>query len=364
MEPKVFLEEIEAESFSPYMGVPCSVFTPLLNYLNESGRENYACTSEGEAMGLAGGFALAGKLPVVYMQNDGYGNAVNPLSSLQLLYKLPALLLISWRGFPGKKDAPQHMLMGETIEDLLKVFKIPYTIIEEETDLNSAVKTAKGHCETNRTPYAFIIKKGYFEKSGEAEEEKWEELNIRTDYLEVLKGYLTEKDIILGTTGFTGRELYSYLDHPGKFYMTGSMGCLSSIGLGIAIEEKERRVILLDGDGAVLMKTGTLATIGKYSPENLIHICFDNRVYESTGGQPTVSDGADLSGIAEASGYRSVYDINTPEMFRELLEDPESIKGPSFILIRIKTGTMEGLPRPTDTPEEMRDKLQNFLKGS
>ncbi len=238
MEPELFLEQIESASFAPYMGVPCSVFTPLLNYLNKSGKESYACTSEGEAMGLAGGFALSGRLPVVYMQNDGYGNAVNPLSSLQLLYKLPALLLISWRGLPGKKDAPQHMLMGETIERFLKLFNIPYTILDEEEDnLKDAVLSAKTHCLKEGTPYAFVIKKGYFSKSDNKTETEESDLSIRIDYLNELKSYLRGSDVLLGTTGFTGRELYSCLEHPGKFYMTGSMGCLSSVGLGVAIGE-------------------------------------------------------------------------------------------------------------------------------
>ncbi len=365
MEPGIFLDKIEAGSFSPYMGVPCSVFTPLLNYLNKSGRESYACTSEGEAMGLAGGFALAGRLPVVYMQNDGYGNAVNPLSSLQLLYKLPALLLISWRGFPGKKDAAQHMLMGETIEDFLKIFKIPYKVLnEEDGNLDKAISEAKNHCSKNGTPYAFIIKKGYFSKSDEKAEVVKSDLKIRINFLDVLKSFLKSTDVLMGTTGFTGRELYSYLEHPGKFYMTGSMGCLSSVGLGVALENKDKRVFLLDGDGAVLMKMGGLVTVGSYSPENIIHICFDNNTYESTGDQPTLSKGINLAEIAKASGYRETLEIDSPVKFKAVLETIDDTEKPVFILVRIKSGTMEGLPRPEDTPEEMKNKFGDFLKGS
>lgn len=365
MEPKAFLEQIESASFSPYMGVPCSVFTPLLNYLNESGKESYACTSEGEAMGLAGGFALSGKLPVVYMQNDGYGNAVNPLSSLQLLYKLPALLLISWRGLPGKKDAAQHMLMGETIERFLKLFSIPYTVLDEGKDnLESAVSEAKKHCQDNGTPYAFVIKKGYFSKSEKNKEAENSDLNIRVDYLNKLKIHLKESDVLLGTTGFTGRELYSYLEHPGKFYMTGSMGCLSSVGLGVALENRDKRIFLLDGDGSVLMKMGSLVTVGSYSPENIIHICFDNQVYESTGNQPTLSKGINLAEIAKSSGYKETIEIDSPEQFNEVLKKIDKTAKPFFVLIRIKSGTMEGLPRPADTPEEMKNKFSVFLKGN
>lgn len=166
MDPKDFIKIIKKHSFAPFMGVPCSVFTSLLNYIDESkDTKNYICTSEGEAMGLAGGFALSGKYPVVYMQNDGYGNALNPLSSLQLLYNLPALLLISWRGMPGEKDAPQHQLMGETIQQLLNVFDIPYRILnEEEKNLDKIVAEASYHCENTKRPFAIIIKKDIFRK--------------------------------------------------------------------------------------------------------------------------------------------------------------------------------------------------------
>jgi len=364
MEPKTFLDQIESASFRPWMGVPCSVFTPLINYLNDSGKECYACTSEGEAMGLAGGFALSGKLPVVYMQNDGYGNAVNPLSSLQMMYKLPALLLISWRGFPGKKDAPQHMLMGKTIEGFLRLFDIPYTVLDEEAgNLGEAVGNARNHCMEKGTPYAFIIRKGYFSKYGEKPVEEESGLGIRIDYLDVLKSRLKGSDLLLGTTGFTGRELYSYLDHPGKFYMTGSMGCLSAVGLGVALENRDRRVFLLDGDGSLLMKMGGLATVGTYSPGNLTHICFDNRAYESTGNQPTLSRGVKFGEVARSCGYKTVFNIDTPEQFGEILDRPDESGKPAFIRIRIRSGTLEELPRPSDTPEEMKDKFSGFMKS-
>lgn len=363
MDPKNFVEKIKENFFSPFMGVPCSVFTSLLNYIDESkDTENYICSSEGEAMGLAGGFALSGKYPVVYMQNDGYGNAVNPLSSLQLLYDLPALLLISWRGLPGKKDAPQHMLMGETILELLETFKIPYRILDEgEEDLKNAVREASLYCEKNRKPYALIIKKGYFSKYERVQTDDKSILSLRMEYLDELKLHLKKDDVLLGTTGFTGRELYQSFDHPGKFYMTGSMGCLASLGLGVSIENREKRVFLLDGDGAVLMKLGSLATIGHYSPDNLIHICFDNSAYESTGSQPTVSANTDLCKVADACGYKYSAAVENIGQFKELLENIDKTNKPAFIRIMISPGAIEGLERPADTPVQMRNKFEKFL---
>ena len=159
MKPATFVDFLDNAGFSPFMGVPCSVFKHFLNYIGDTPQiRNYGCSSEGEAMGLAAGFSLSGKMPIVYMQNDGYGNAINPLSSLQLLYKLPALLLISWRAEPGLKDAPQHGLMGETILQFLDVFDIPYFVLDDISVLRDRIATAKAHCEKESTPFAFIIK--------------------------------------------------------------------------------------------------------------------------------------------------------------------------------------------------------------
>lgn len=361
MKPDVFVQKIQNNNFSPFMGVPCSVFKSLLNYITiEPSLENYICSSEGEAMGLAAGFALSGKIPVVYMQNDGYGNAVNPLSSLQLMYKLPALMLISWRAEPGKKDAPQHKIMGDTIIQLLDTFSIPYCILSD-SNLDESLLLAEEYIKTKSKPFAFIIKRGYFDKFAIVQESK-EKLKSRKEYLEVLHKNIKETDILLGTTGFSGRELYQTTNRDSKFYMMGSMGCLPSIGLGIAIENPGKRIIVIDGDGALLMKLGTLSTIGFYSPNNLIHICFDNRKYESTGGQPTTSEKTNFSQIAKNCGYRSVYTIKEPERFNTLLDGLGKEDSPVFIHIQIRSGSIKDLSRPQESPEEMRDKLIKALK--
>lgn len=362
MKPGNFIQKLINRNFYPFMGVPCSVFKSLLNHIvEEPSLDNYICTSEGESMGLAAGFALSGKTPVVYMQNDGYGNAVNPLSSLQLMYKLPALMLISWRAEPGKKDAPQHKIMGETITQLLDTFSIPYCILSD-SNLDESLLRAEEYIKTKSQPFAFIIKRGYFDEFAIAQEIK-KQLKPRSEYLEVLYKNIRETDILLGTTGFSGRELYQTIDREGKFYMMGSMGCLPSIGLGIAIENPEKRIIVIDGDGALLMKLGTLSTIGFYSPNNLIHICFDNKKYESTGGQPTTSEKTNFSQIAKNCGYRSVYSIKDPKGFNTLLDGLEKEESPVFIHIQIKSGSIKDLSRPQESPEEMRDKLIKALKN-
>lgn len=357
MQPDIFLRELKEKGFFPIMGVPCSVFRSLINYLDDNPIiKNYLCSSEGEAMGLAAGFSLSGRMPVIYMQNDGYGNTINPLSSLQLLYKLPALLLISWRGEPGKKDAPQHKVMGETILQLLDVFKIPYDILTDDIhQLKNSIQKAINHCLQNKTPFTFIIKKGYFDNLERSKSTSGQNRKKRADFLKILGRNCREKDILLGATGFSGRELYQSIDHKSKFYMMGSMGCLGSIGLGISQEYPDRNVFVLDGDGALLMKMGTLSTIGYYQPQNLIHICFDNHCYESTGGQPTTSSKTDFSSIALACGYKSTFCISNLSDFTKILKKLEIYKKPIFIHIKIAPGTINSLERPSTSPEEMRD---------
>jgi len=346
MKPGIFVTTLEDAGFSPFMGIPCSVLKPLLDYIADSNSptRNYLCSSEGDAMGLAAGFSLSGRLPVVYMQNDGYGNAVNPLSSLYLLYKLPVLLLISWRGEPGVKDAPQHAVMGKTILLLLDTFEIPHIVLDnDEGNLKDSVAKAKNHCTTESKPFAFVIRKGYFDRHSTSISQSNTSLNRRLDYIRLLSAKLQPNDVLLGTTGFSGREMYQTVTHKGKFYMMGSMGCLASLGLAIALEQPEKRVILLDGDGAILMKMGALATVGYHRPGNLIHICFDNRSYESTGEQPTLSTAVNLLDVAEACGYPTVNNVKTIGEFEAIMNNEE-------------------LTRPPTSPEEMRDCLRAFLQ--
>lgn len=365
MKVEKFIEALQVNGFGPLTGVPCSIFKDLINYMqNENVIKHYICSSEGEAMGLVGGFALANRIPVAYMQSDGLGNAINPLSSLQLLYKLPALLLISWRAEPGLKDAPQHKVMGETLRDILTVFNIPFHVLEDsEQNLEESLRKTRQYINEFSTPVAFIVKKGYFEKYYNTTEiSDKSKKYIRLDYLKVMESILSQEDIVLGATGFSGRELYEKIDIKGKFYMMGSMGCLASIGLGISESNPNRRVFILDGDGALLMKMGTLSTIGYYKPGNFVHILFNNGQYESTGGQKTASSVVNFSQVAKNCGYRSVLDVNDPAHFNYLLESITQYDKPLFINIPVKSGTIAELGRPSDAPEAMRDTIKELLK--
>ena len=365
MKAESFVKHLKSQGFGPFSGIPCSVFKHLINYIEHTEDSQYClASSEGEAMALAGGFSLAGRLPVVLMQNDGYGNAVNPLSSLQLLYGLPCLLLISWRGEPGKKDAPQHTVMGKTIQSLLSIFGIGHEVIENgDRSLQKAIKTAKETMSSTSIPYALLIRKGYFEEYLIRKEEEETALETREPYLKCLENLISGKDVVIGATGFSGRELNSLFKHEGKFYMMGSMGCAASIGLGLAKEYPDRRVFVLDGDGALLMKMGTLSTVGYYAPKNLIHICFDNNCYESTGGQKTAATNIDFARIAGACGYSYAKSINNLNDFKGALMTTVNMDGPHFIHTRIRPGTIDGLPRPAVTPEDMKRTMRSFLNS-
>jgi phosphonopyruvate decarboxylase len=313
-------------------------------------------------MGLAGGFGLAGKIPVVMMQNDGYGNAVNPLSSLQLLYKLPCLLIITWRGEPGRTDAPQHQIMGETLFDLLSTFDIPFRVLEPDGEkLSLDVGQAVEHIHEHSLPFALIIKKGFFEKHDLKSATVAPDLGTRVEFLRVLSERMKPDSVVIGATGFTGRELMQEFPHSGKLYMVGSMGCAGAIGLGIALENPDRTVYVLDGDGALLMKLGTLSTIGYHRPKNLVHICFDNGRYESTGGQSSASSVVDFAGIASNCGYSSSCKVSSASDFERVTDELPGAGGPHFLHVVIRSGTIEGLKRPSETPLDMRNNMMRFL---
>ncbi|HOW45127.1 MAG TPA: phosphonopyruvate decarboxylase [Candidatus Aminicenantes bacterium] len=365
MDAAGFVRSLEQAGFGPFTGVPCSVFTPLIDHLGTLAPDrHYVCTSEGEAMGLAGGFALAGRNPVVYMQNDGLGNAVNPLSSLQLLYRLKALLLVSWRGEPGQKDAPQHRVMGARLTGLLEQLAVPYIVLEPGADaLEQALEKARAHGAAQSTPFALIVRKGYFAPGAAPAAVAAGDPGLapRLDYIRLLAAAAAPGDILLGATGFSGRELQQYTEHPGRFYMMGSMGCLPALGLGLADSHPGRAVYVLDGDGALLMKLGSLATIGRRRPANLVHLLFDNQAYESTGGQPTLAAGVDFCALARACGYPAQESVASPEAFRALLGSLSGRPRPLFVHVRVRCGTPAGLPRPEQPPERMRDDLMAFL---
>ena len=351
-------------------GVPDSIFKDLLLYLWQS--ENFQhiiSANEGEACALGVGYHLAtGKIPIIYMQNSGLGNAINPLTSLldSYIYSIPALLLISWRGMPGEHDEPQHQRMGEILCSLLGVLNIPYKIIESDSDsLLDALHTAEKHFINKSSPFALIFKRKSIDSNPTIDISKTKLFTdiTREMVIEAITQHVSPDDIIVSTTGKASRDLFEIRElinqsHQQDFLTVGSMGCSSAIALGIALSDAKKRVILLDGDGACLMRMETLATIGHYHPQNFIHILIDNNAHESTGGQPTVADTVNFSHIATACGYATAMNIafaDIPKLF-------EKSSGPSFYRIKVNIVARENLGRPSSTPLDNKQHFMKFMK--
>ena len=370
-----FFDILNKYDLSFFTGIPDSTFKEWMKFLvdkSEVTLKNVIACNECEAVALAAGYHLAtNKVGVVYMQNSGLGKAVNPLTSLcdPDVFSIPVLLMIGWRGEPGKVDAPQHKKMGKITVSLLETLQIPYWILEP--DLKSIEKKLKGvinHFKTKRSPYAFIVRKNLFQDYNLEKEMKDDYTLSREEAISVIMQNLNGDEVIVSSTGFVSRELYEFRnsgkkDHHKSFYNIGSMGCASSIGLSIALQKPLKRIIILDGDGATIMQMGALTTIGKYSPSNYVHFIFDNRAHESTGGQPTNSDSVDLAQIALASNYKMGVTINTKKELIKVLQEIKGKRGPLLILIKIKKGARADLKRPDKTPLQLKEKFMNYLNN-
>ena len=354
-----------------YSGVPDSLLQDICAFITDNApKSNHIiAANEGNAIGLAAGYHMAtGKIPMVYMQNSGLGNVVNPLLSLtdEKVYKIPLLLMIGWRGEPGVKDEPQHVTQGELTLGLLETMKIPYKILSpEQAEAEEQINQIISEIESSGTPHALIIRKGTFEKYSIKSPVKSNYEMTREQAIEIIVNELTDNDIIVSTTGKTSRELFEIREakgqtHSADFLTVGSMGHASQIALGIAIAKPQRTVLCIDGDGALLMHMGSLAINGAMKAENVIHIVINNGAHESVGGQPTVGFNIDVPAIAKANGYSSAMSIETSEELQKVAKTIHNIKGPVLIEIKTKTGSRDDLGRPTISPV---DNKTDFMKN-
>lgn len=369
-----FIGPAKAFGFNTWAGVPCSFLTPFINGVIDDPDMSYVSASnEGDAVAIATGAALAGKRSVALMQNSGLGNAVSPLSSLNWVFRLPILLIITLRGEPGLPDEPQHELMGQITGKILDELQIPWDWFPRSAgDVEGALTVAQWQMERSGLPYAFVMKKGSVDKSelksrwqAESRPQAFDPgppadpLLTRHEALqEVIAATPVDESIVVGSTGFTGRELFAIEDRPNHFYMVGSMGCASSFGLGLARALPDRNVLVADGDGAALMRMGNFATVGAYGSENYQQLLLDNGVHESTGGQSTVSGAISFAGLARACAYREATTAVSVDDLRAFLADRN---GPSLLHLLTRRGVPEGLPRPDVTPREVKQRLMNHL---
>jgi len=370
-----FLAEAARHGFDFYTGVPCSFLTPLINGVLSSKALAYVgAASEGEAVAIAAGAWLAGRKTVVMCQNSGLGNAVNPLTSLNTPFRIPTLLITTWRGQPGIGDEPQHKLMGQITQKLLSVIEVEHEPFPTTAEaLPAALRRAVARMAQSELPFAFVMEQGSVRHDGlEAAPCKRAEPGRREDFsmpgeqptrAAVLERFLSLVDpaaAVVATTGKCGRELFTLADRPQHLYQVGSMGGASGMALGVALNVS-MPVVVLDGDGAALMKLGTFATIGAYAPAGLTHIVLDNGVHDSTGGQPTVSGSVDFAGVALACGYRYAASGGTLDGFAAAYRAAALGPKPALIHVRIAPGSMDKLGRPTVTPESVARRFKAFL---
>ena len=369
-----FYESLIKNGVEFYTGVPDSLLKDICSYISDSSppEKHVISANEGGAIGLAIGYHLATKkIPLVYMQNSGLGNTINPLLSLAdpKVYGIPMILLIGWRGELGVKDEPQHVKQGEVTEALLKTLSIPYIIISSKTsNVNQVISNVVKEAETIDTPFAILVRKNTFEpyRSSNKILSKFE-LN-REEAIIKSADLLSDTDIIISTTGKASRELFEYRaknkqGHQRDFLTVGGMGHASQIALGIAIAQPERIIYCFDGDGAALMHTGSLGIIGDINPENLKHIIFNNGAHDSVGGQPTIGFNIDFGNLAKSLNYKKSFKIDKLNEFDDTFKKFQKQKGPCLLEIRVAKGARKDLGRPTISPKENKKNFIRFLNN-
>ena len=371
--PKFFIDTLGSYGIDFFAGVPDSLLKNICAYIadNKDAKHNIIAANEGAAVGLAAGYHLAtGNIGVVYMQNSGEGNIINPLASLtdKEVYNIPVLLLIGWRGRPGVHDEPQHVKQGQVTTGILNTMGVNFDVLCKEEDkaakqIAKAVKTMK---ETGEV-YALVIEKDTFEDYKLQSVEKNDLTMSREEAIQTVAAALGEKDVIVSTTGMISRELFEYRARQGEgherdFLTVGSMGHASQIALGIAMEKEDRKVWCFDGDGATLMHMGSMAIVASKSPANYVHVVFNNGAHDSVGGQPTVGLRIDLPAVARAVGYRDALTADSKESLVEALGKLRGMQGPVLLEVKVKKGNRKDLGRPTTTPVENKNALMEFLR--
>ena len=357
-----------------YTGVPDSQLKALCNYLiNTYGideKHHIIAANEGNCTAIAAGYHLAtNKVPVIYMQNSGEGNIINPVASLlnDKVYGIPAIFVIGWRGEPGTHDEPQHIYQGEITCKLLDLMDIDNFVIDKDTtaeDLATVMESYEKILKLGKS-VAFVVKKGALTYDEKVEYKNDNDM-LREEIIEhIVK--VTDEDPIVSTTGKASRELFEIRErnnqsHKYDFLTVGSMGHTSSIALGVAINKPDMKIWCIDGDGSLLMHMGSISLIGSISPNNSIHIVINNGAHETVGGMPTVADNLDLVSIAKSSGYPYAVSVDN---FSDLDSELEKLKASnhlSFIEIKSSIGARDDLGRPTTTSMENKENFMKFLK--
>jgi phosphonopyruvate decarboxylase len=371
---------LERHGFDFFTGVPCSLIEDLIAVLERGTRTPYvAAVREDAAVGVAAGAWFGGRRPVVLMQNSGLGTSLNALASLSLMYGLPALLIVTWRGFGGK-DAPEHILTGEISPRLLELLGVPHRVLAVDS-LDADLAWAAAEMNARRSPVALLVPPKVVETGAvhggaaaraaaavtpmaappapdgplpPATMPRLTALGI------ALKA--AGDDPIAHANGYICRESFSLADRPQSFYMIGSMGLAPAIGLGLALTRPDRRAVVFDGDGNLLMNLGILAMIADRRPANFVHLVFDNEVYGSTGNQASLSRGVRLDRVAAAAGFATAVAVTEPWALESALQAALGADGPHFVLVKV-TAEEADVPRIPYTPAVLRDRFRAAVLG-
>ena len=372
LSPEAYLDVLQDSGLTFFAGVPDSLLKQICGVITDRlGADRHVITAnEGAAVGLGIGYYLAtGEVPLVYMQNSGLGNVVNPVLSLASpeVYGVPMVMMIGWRGRPGVKDEPQHVHQGRVTEAMLDSMDVPTFVLDE--DIEAAAKTtqaAVAKAKEINGPVALLVKKGTFDAY--KRDTHFPPMNMeREEAIIAIADAVEDNAAIVCTTGMPSRELFEHRARTGgrhetDFLCVGGMGHASQIALGIAMSQSDRPTYCIDGDGAALMHMGSMAIIGNSGLSNLIHLVVNNGAHESVGGQPTVGFDIDMPAIASACGYKSAVRVkDSVEELNAAIADARKVDGPTFIEVQVKAGHRADIGRPTKTPKENKTALMDFL---
>lgn len=380
--PEVLFHAFRKNGVSQFTGVPDSFLAPFCNHLIDNANmstnpRHIVAANEGLAVALAAGHYLAkGEISVVYMQNSGLGNALNPLVSLtdRSVYSIPMVLLIGWRGEPGTPDEPQHALQGEKTLELLETISIPYSIIDANSTVEELVQEGVDRSLETLHPYALIARSGAFLSDTKGREHNADTDLSRNEAIRIVLESLGSESIVVASTGMISREVFNARKalcqgHSADFLTVGSMGHASQIALGIAMNTPAKMVYCFEGDGSLIMHMGALATIGFTASSNFRHVILNNGVHDSVGGQPTTGPMTDFPSVARACGYNDSRSVKTRSNLISTLESFHSAKGPKLLDVKVRPGAVGNLGRP-ETPlislkkafmDKLRDDARNIF---
>lgn len=372
IKPSRFYSSLISHGVRFFTGVPDSLLKDFCAYVTDhvEAKDHVINANEGGALALAAGYHLAtGEIPLVYLQNSGLGNLVNPLLSLVApeVYNIPALIIIGWRGEPGVHDEPQHIKQGRVMISMLESMEIPFTVIGPNTqDFDVKISIAVEQIKTNGIPHALLIRKNTFESCALKSKTKTNFPLSREAAIGIILQSLNKNDLVVSSTGMISREVFELreslsMGHQNDFMTVGSMGHCSQIALGISQRRPNNQIYCLDGDGSVIMHLGSLAIIGSSNAVNFKHIVLNNGAHDSVGGQPTVGFNIDICQLAKSCGYRSVMAALTPEDVKDAVLEIHGNRGPVLLEIKINKGARKNLIRPSTTPVENKRSFMKFV---